>query len=420
MSGNLFPRGGAKGENTAATAPRVALVHDWLTGMRGGEKVLEALAALYPEAPIYTLIHVPGSLSDALEAHPIHTSFLQRIPGVFRRYRCFLPLFPAAIEDFDLSGYDLILSSSHCVAKGVVPGPTAVHLCYCHTPMRYAWDQEHSYFPRRRGLAARLRNLALTGLRTWDVASTYRVDGFMANSSFVAERIRRYYGREAEVVPPPVDTEFFDGVRSMTEEHSEDEPPRGEPGIHDDEPGHSQDSGPRDIGPGDYCLAVSALSPYKRVEVAIVACERLGLELRVVGVGPEGRRLERLAGPRTQLLGRVEGEELRRLYRGARLFLQPGIEDFGIASVEALACATPVVATGRGGILDIVEDGVHGVLYEGTSVEALAAAIDKSLGIRFNESKLANRAQSFSKIRFNERVRSYVSRCVAKLEAAST
>jgi len=159
---------------------KVALVHDWLTGMRGGEKVLEVFAELYPEAPIYTLIHVPGSVGAALESHPIHTSFLQRIPGVGKRYRTFLPFFPAAIESFDLTGFDLVISTSHCVAKGAIPGPGARHLCYCHTPMRYAWDQEHTYFPRRRGLAARLRNLVLTGLRTWDVASLPRVDAFLA------------------------------------------------------------------------------------------------------------------------------------------------------------------------------------------------------------------------------------------------
>ncbi len=367
---------------TVLAQRRVALVHDWLTGMRGGEKVLEAIAGLFPEAPIYTLVHLPGEVSPALESHPIHTSFLQCAPGVKRHYRRYLPLFPAAIEDFDLSAYELIISTSHCVAKGVVPAPDAKHLCYCHTPMRYAWDQEHTYFPRRRGAGARLRNVILTGLRLWDVASVPRVDSFLANSRFVAERIRRYYAREAEVVPPPVDVDFFLAGDGDTED-----PETGDP----------------------FCLVVSALAPYKRVEVAIAACERLGIDLKIVGAGPEESRLRRLAGARTEVLGRVGGDELRRLFRRARLFLQPGVEDFGIASVEALASATPVVAVGRGGILDIVEDGVHGVLYQPplpeNEVDALAAAIDKSLKIRFNAGKLVSCARGFSHESFIDRLR---------------
>jgi glycosyltransferase involved in cell wall biosynthesis len=357
---------------------RVALVHDWLTGMRGGEKVLEGIGRLYPEAPIYTLFHFPDSVSAELEAHPIHTSFLQRAPGVRRHYRSYLPLFPAAVEDLDLTGYDLVVSTSHCAAKGVIPAPEALHVCYCHTPMRYAWDQEHAYFPRRRGLAARVRNLVLAYLRSWDVATVPRVDLFLANSRFVARRIRRYYGREAVVLHPPVDVDFFGrGVGDAAKE--------------------------------DFALAVSASAPYKRLDLAIAACERLGVPLKIVGDGPGGGRLRRLAGPGTELLGRVEGEELRRLYQRARLFVQPGVEDFGIAPVEALAAGTPVVAVGRGGVLDIVEDGVHGVLYlpEGDA-SALAAAIDRALGIRFNEMDLRKRAEMFSSARFERELRSHL------------
>ncbi len=380
---------------------RTALVHDWLTGMRGGEKVLAALAALFPGAPIHTLFHFPGSVDRAIEAHPIRTSFLQRAPGLRRHYRHYLPLFPAAIEELDLGGYDLVVSSSHCVAKGALPAPGAFHLCYCHTPMRYAWDQEHAYFPRRRGPAARLRALALSRLRTWDAASAPRVDLFVANSRFVARRIHRYYGRpeeSVEVVAPPVEVELFTP---------------GEPAE-------------RERG---YCLAVSALAPYKRLEVAVAACARLGVELRIVGDGPERRRLERLAaaaGGTTRFLGRVAPERLRDLYRGALCLVQPGIEDFGIAAVEALACGTPVVAVGRGGVLDIVEDGRHGILYEdgrhgvldepdSASVNdgetaALAAAIDRARQIRFNSLDLRGRAEGFSAGRFSERIRTILSR----------
>jgi len=373
-------------EAKAAAAPgtrRVALVHDWLTGMRGGEKVLEALAALFPGAPIHTLLHVPGSVSPALESHPIRTSFVQRAPFARTKYRGYLPLFPAAIEDFDLAGFDLIVSSSHCVAKGVIPQPGAFHLCYCHTPMRYAWDQEHAYFPRRRGTIARLRNLALTALRAWDVSSAPRVDLFVANSRFVAERIRTYYGRRAEVVHPPVDVDFFT-------------------------PGESK---------AEYALMVSALAPYKKVDQAIEACERLGMELRIVGDGPEREPLAVRAGRHTRFLGKLDERELREQYRGAALFLQPGIEDFGIAAVEALACATPVVAAARGGVLDIVgiDDCAespagttpHGVLYpEVGGVEALVAAIDKARGIGFNSLEMRRQAERFSGARFTNRIQS--------------
>jgi glycosyltransferase involved in cell wall biosynthesis len=359
-------------------------VHDWLTGMRGGEKVIEALGGLFPEAPLYTLFHVPGSVSPEIESHPIRTSFLQGVPGIRRNYRGYLPLFPVAIEELDLSGFDVIVSSSHCVAKGVIPPPDAFHLCYCHTPMRYAWDQEHAYFPNRKGIRARLRSLALTGLRAWDVSSAARVHLFVANSRFVARRIQTYYGRPAEVVHPPVDVSFFTpGPKVQKAEAQKKE---------------------------EYCLMVSALAPYKKVEEAMAACEKLGLELRIVGDGPEGPRLAAMAGPRVRFLGKVDGERLRDLYRGALFFLQPGVEDFGIASVEALACGTPVVAVARGGILDVVEDGRHGVLYpdwEGPT--ALAGAIDKARRIGFNPLDLRTRAESFSVVSFTHRVRTLLS-----------
>jgi glycosyltransferase involved in cell wall biosynthesis len=366
----------------ASRPPRVALVHDWLTGMRGGENVIETLGGLFPDAPLFTLFHFPGSVSPAIEAHPIRTSFLQRAPGIRNHYRSYLPFFPAAIEEFDLSGFDLVVSSSHCVAKGVIAPPDAFHLCYCHTPMRYAWDQEHAYFPNRKGIKARVRSLTLSALRAWDVSSAARVNHFVANSRFVARRIQTYYGRPAEVVHPPVNVGFFT-------------------------PGAARE-GPRE---GGYCLTVSALAPYKKVEVAMAACEKLGLELRIVGEGPERERLEGMAGPRTRFLGNVDAETLRDLYRGALLFLQPGVEDFGIASVEALACGTPVVAVARGGILDVVDDGRHGVLYpDWEGPLALCAAIDKARRIGFNVLDLRDRAESFSVARFTDRIRSLLSR----------
>ncbi len=335
--------------------------------MRGGEKVLEVLGELLPAAPIYTLFHLPGSVSPAIESHPIETSFLARAPGLARWYRYYLPLFPRAIESLRLPDVELVVSSSHCVAKGVIPPPGARHVCYCHTPVRYAWDQEEIYFPRRRGPLGRLRAALLARLRRWDAATADRVSTYVANSRFVADRIRRYYGREATVVPPPVEVDFF-----------------------------TPSEAPRE----DFCLFVSGLAPYKRIEVAIAACERLGVELVIVGDGPERRRLERRAGPHTRLLGRVSPKALRDLYRRARCFVQPGEEDFGIASVEALAAGCPVVASGRGGVLDIVEHGRHGLLYDPASGDVgLADAIDKVRSLRFNPLDLRQRAEGFSKAR---------------------
>lgn len=375
---------------------RVALVHDWLTGMRGGEKVLEVIADLFPEAPIFTLFCFEDAISAKLKSHPIKTSFIQSLPGVRKHHRHFLPLFPQAIESFDLTGFDLIISTSHCVAKGLIPGPGALHLCYCHSPMRYAWDLEHQYFPERRGFIAQTRGLFLHRLRLWDAASCPRVDHFWANSTFVAQRIGRYYGRSAEVLPPPVDLDFFRARSEKTLVKNEESPDNAIEAF--------SGGGLAAESSKSFALAVSALVPYKRLDLAIQACERLDLELRIVGIGPEDKRLRRLAGPRTKLLGRVEPEELRSLYREARFFLQPGKEDFGIATVEALAAGTPVVAQGQGGVRDIVVDGEHGVLYHGNAVENLMAAIDKFLKIKFNSLKLVQRSEEFSTERFVQRL----------------
>jgi glycosyltransferase involved in cell wall biosynthesis len=352
--------------------PRVALVHDWLTGMRGGEKVLETIAELFPEAPIFTLFHFPGSVSDKLESHPILTSYLQNAPGVERHYRKYLPLFPAAIESFDLTSFDLIISTSHCVAKGVITPPDGYHFCYCHTPMRYAWDQEQIYFPKRTGPVARLRAQILSSLRTWDVTSAARVDRFVANSSFVGERIRRYYRRDAEVLHPPIDIDFFQ---------------------------------PSEIDRQEYALVVTALAPYKRVDLAVEACKKRGVELRIVGTGPEYDRLKKLADGSVRFLGRVDDDELRRLYCEAACLIQPGVEDFGMTVVEALACGCPIVALGRGGVLDIVEPEKHGILYEKEAcADALAEAIDKFRDLRSNFMNLRGRAEEFSTANFLSRL----------------
>jgi glycosyltransferase involved in cell wall biosynthesis len=344
---------------------KVALVHDWLTGMRGGERVLEGLGSLFPSAELFTLLHVPGSVSPEIERHPRHTSLVQRVPGAARIYRQLLPIFPFAVEQFDLDRFDLIVSSSHCAAKAVVRAGHARHLCYCHSPMRYAWDQFDAYFGEER--VGRLATLGLRRymrrLARWDAETAARVDHFVANSRHVAGRIRRYYDRVATVVYPPVDTAFF------TPE------------------GRSSDN---------YLLVVSALVPYKRLDLAIAAAQAARLPLKIVGRGPELARLRRLAGPDVSFLGSLTNEEIRDLYRHAAAVLLPGEEDFGMVPVEAQACGCPAVALARGGALETVVDGVTGVLVEESSVSAFADGLRRARELRVDIGALRAHAERFS------------------------
>jgi glycosyltransferase involved in cell wall biosynthesis len=362
---------------------RSALIHDWLTGMRGGERVLEALCRLYPDADIFTLYHRPGSVSDVIERHHIRTSFVQRLPLASRHYRQYLPLFPFAIEQFDLDGYDLVISSSHCAAKAVVTPGRARHLCYCHSPMRYAWDQFDAYFgPARKGrLASRwVYRPLLARLARWDAATAARVHRFTANSAHVAGRIRRYYNRVATVVYPPVDTIFFH--------------PAGD-------------------SPGSHFLIVSALVPYKRIELAIAACERAGAALRIVGDGPDRGRLEARAGANVTFLGHLSDAAVRDEYRQALAVLLPGEEDFGIVPVEAQACGRPVVALGRGGAIETVIDGENGVLFAAPEVDALVAALDRVARTQFDQTLIVRSAERFSRERHLQRMREVIDDTIA-------
>ena len=362
---------------------RVALIHDWLTGMRGGEKVLEVLCNLYPDADLFTLFHIRGSVSPAIERHRIITSYVQHLPLAGRHYRKYLPLFPSAIERFDLDGYDLVISSSHCAAKAVVPPPRARHLCYCHSPMRYAWDQFDAYFgPERVGpVASRwVYRPVLDRLARWDAATAVRVHRFVANSAHVAGRIRRYYNRDATIVYPPVDTVFYQ---------------------------------PAPVSPESHFLIVSALVPYKRIGVAIEACRRLGAPLRIVGDGPDREELERSAGPAVQFLGRLSDEQIRDEYHRARAVILPGEEDFGIVPVEAQACGRPVVALARGGALETVIDGDTGVLFDAPSADSLAAALDRAARTTFDPARLRTHAERFSRERHAARMREVIGETVA-------
>jgi glycosyltransferase involved in cell wall biosynthesis len=351
--------------------------------MRGGEKVLLSLARLYPDAPIFTLLHVRGSIAPQLESREIRTSFVQRLPGAARRYRQYLPLFPSAAESFDLAGFDLVLSSSHCAAKGVRPAPGALHLSYCHTPMRYVWDRYDDYFgPGRVSPLARLviRPLAAR-LRAWDARTAARVHHFAANSAYVASRIRRYYGRDSVVIPPPVDTSFFT-------------------------PGADTE--------GRYDLVVSALAPYKRLELALEAYRGTGRRLRIVGTGPEAARLRALAPAEVEFLGYVADSELRELYRECRAVLMPGIEDAGIVPLEALACGRPAIVFGEGGGAESVEHGRTGLVFHESTPEALRAAVASLETARFDRLALRARAEAQSTARFEEQIREFVSAALAR------
>lgn len=352
---------------------KVALVHDWLTGMRGGEKVLEAIAELYPAAAIHSLLHVRGSVSPRLERQSKRRSFVQWLPGSARRYREYLPLFPTAIEQFDFDDCDLVISTSHCAAKSVVVPGRARHVCYCHSPMRYAWDQFGSYFGAAQVGEGRSKLLrpVLARLARWDRDTADRVDRYVANSHYVAGRIGRYYNRRSSVVHPPVDTAFY----------------TPEP----------------DRLPEPFFLAVSALVPYKRLDVAIRAVARVGGALTVVGRGPEEGRLRGLAaslGARVTFSGWVGDDQVRDLYRRSRAVLMPGVEDFGMVPVEAQACGRPVVALAEGGALDSVIDGVTGILVKEPSVDAFADALNDVSTRAFDPAVIRRHAETFGKERF--------------------
>ena len=374
--------GRTPGHRPSGSGPRVALVHDWLTGMRGGERCLEVFCELFPEADLFTLLHVPGSVSPVIEARRIVTSFIQRMPDARRRYRHYLPLFPAAIRGLDLSGHDLVLSSSHAVAKGARVPPGALHVCYCFTPMRYVWDLYDEYFGPRAGLATRLLMPPVAAaLRRWDRRTAAGVHHFVAISRFVADRIRRAYGRQADVIYPPVDVSRFRVEES----------------------------------PGDFYFVVSALTPYKRVDLAVEAANRLGRRLVIVGTGTEEARLRAMAGPTVEFLGWRDDAETAELYARCRALIFPTLEDFGITPLEAMAAGRPVIALGQGGALETVvppggSEPATGLFFDRQNAESLVEAIRRfeSGSIRFEPKALRRRAEAFDRPLFMERMERYL------------
>ena len=382
---------------------KIAIVHDWLTGMRGGEKCLEIICELYPTADLFTLLHAPGKVSSIIESHRIHTSFIQNLPFAKSKYRYYLPFMPFAIERFDLKEYDLILSSSHCVAKSVKPGPKSLHICYCHTPMRYIWDQFDQYFGTGKSswLTEKLMNFIRPWLQNWDVKTSRRVNKFIANSRYVKKRIKKYYGKEATVIHPPVDTELF--TPTSTEERK------------------------------DYFLTLSAFAPYKRLDLAVEAFNQLGMPFFVIGEGQDEKRLKEMAKPNIHFEGWLDISKIRSYLNRCRAFVFCGEEDFGITPLEAQAMGRPVIAFGRGGALEtVIPDNQSwkpeteipqastyqptGVFFYEQTPEALINAIKhfESIESQFDSDTIRNHAQKFDGSVYTKRMQNFIQEQIEK------
>jgi len=362
---------------------KVALIHDWLTGMRGGEKCLEVMAEMFPQADLFTLLHLPGRVSPVLENRNIHTSFIQNLPSAEKIYRWALPFFPRAIESFDLSGYDLVFSSSHCVAKSAVAASGALSVCYCHTPMRYVWDRFDDYFGSKPFPFKQLISAEAARLRRWDKKTSGRVDHWLANSTVVRQRILDWYDVSADkvaVVHPPVDIGRFSLAADLP-----------------------VPSGLTSFG---FDLVVSALVAYKRIDLAVTGAIKAGRILVVVGKGPELERLKALAGAtsgdgKVHFAGAVSDADLPAYYAHCRAFVFPGLEDFGITPLEATASGRPVVAYGQGGVLDTVVEGLNGLFFQEQSADAVAEALSKpELDAQWNSEAMIAHARGFSRRRY--------------------
>ncbi len=357
---------------------KVAIVHYWLVNMRGGEKVIEAILELFPQADIFTHVYDPDRISASIRKQTVKTTFINELPFAKKYYRNFLPLMPVALEQLDLSEYDLVISSESGPAKGVITHPEALHICYTHSPMRYLWDQYHAY-KKSAGLSARLAMPWLTNsLRNWDVTSAARVDHFVANSNAVASRINKFWRRDADVIAPPVEVDRFDATMRRH----------------------------------DFYLYVGELVSYKRADIAIEACNKLNRKLVVIGKGPDEAWLRRIAGPNVTFLGRAPDELLAQSYATCKALLFPTEEDFGIVPVEAMAAGAPVLAYNRGGARDYVIEGVTGMFHDEQSPENFANLIERYEGIsnQFDHAAIRSHAETFHREVFKQRFSDLVNR----------
>jgi glycosyltransferase involved in cell wall biosynthesis len=355
-----------------------AIIHDWLiSSVGGGEKVLQAIHKLFP-SPIYTLVKNEKKLAGSyFQDLIIHPSFIQKLPKAKEKYKNYLPLFPLAIEQFDLSAYDVVISSSHCAAKGVITSPDQTHICYCHTPMRYAWDLTHEYLKEsglEKGFKGALARLFLHYLRGWDVQSSRRVDHFIANSKYVARRIEKFYGRSSSVIYPPVDLSFF---QKKDKKES-------------------------------YYVTASRLVPYKRVDLIVEAFSKTDRTLVVIGDGPEWEKVKKKAAKNIVLLKEASDEVLRKHLQEAKAFVFAAVEDFGILPVEAMASGTPVIAFGKGGVAETVIHKKTGYFFQEQSVASLLEALEEFEKLEFDPSCCRERAQEFSIDQFNEQFKQFV------------
>jgi glycosyltransferase involved in cell wall biosynthesis len=361
---------------------KVAIIHYWLVGMRGGEKVIEALCEMYPQADIFTHVYAPESVSDRIRGHKVIPTFINALPRAAKMYKNYLPLMPLALEQLDLRGYDLIISSESGPSKGIIPSSDALHVCYCHTPMRYIWNMYHDY-RNSAGRLARLMMPPLTHyLRMWDVTSAARVDSFIANSATVARRIHRYYGANSAVIHPPVDTDAF------------------------------SIAAPSELA--DYYLMAGELVSYKRPDLAVRAFNEMKLKLVVIGGGEMLDEIRRLAGPTVTVLGAQPFDVLRQHYARCRALIFPGEEDFGMVPVEAMASGRPVVAFGRGGATETVADGVTGVFFSEQTVEAISSAVRSLAGIEIDSGKIAAHARQFGRDQFFQKMRTHIDQLLAE------
>jgi glycosyltransferase involved in cell wall biosynthesis len=355
---------------------RVAIIHYWLVGMRGGEKVIEALCEMYPQADIFTHVYVPEMVSDRIRQHRIIPTFINSLPRAPRLYKTYLPLMPLALEQLDLRGYDLVISSESGPAKGIIAPAEALHVCYCHTPMRYIWNMYHDYRSSA-GLMTRLMMPPLSHyLRMWDVSSALRVDSFVANSATVARRIHRFYGADSVVIHPPVDTSAF------------------------------SIAAPSELG--DYYLMAGELVSYKRPDLAVRAFNDMQLKLVVIGGGEMLDEVRRIAGPTVTVMGSQPFDVLRQHYARCRALIFPGEEDFGMVPVEAMASGRPVVAFGRGGATETVEDGLSGVFFTEQTAEAISSAVRRLADLTLDSGKIAAHADQFGREQFFRRMRSHI------------